>query len=449
MRRLLSWRHASSAAVLSTLLAARLAGQAACTPHHADTLPLVLTGVTLWDGTGSPGRPGTTIVVTGERITAVFPDGSRPLPPAATVRALPGKFVIPGLIDGHTHVAGQPSGEDNHERTARRLCRALLGGVTAIRDMAGDVRTLASLQRDALVGDLASPDIFYSALWAGPAFFSDPRTADASAGAAPGSFPWMRAVAEQTDLRQAVAEARGSGATALKLYQAMSPALVARIAAEGRRQGLELWAHAAMRAVKPSEMAAAGIGTVSHAFLLLYELTPEEMAQVRTSRGDTTAALFKDRRFERLFAAYRAHGTVLEPTLFIMQDDTSGTRIRVASYLSRRAHAAGVPLLAGTDSLGNGNTDGEALPNLHAELELLVTNAGLTPTEALLAATRTGARVLGRERDLGTLEAGKLADLVVLDADPTRDIRNSRTVRLVLKRGAVYAPWPSAEHSSE
>ncbi|MBK8003968.1 MAG: amidohydrolase family protein [Gemmatimonadetes bacterium] len=399
MRRSTLWRRASGAALLATAVcAARLAGQAACTPQRADTLPLVMTGVTLWDGTGNPGRPGTTIVVTGERITAVFPDGSRPLPPAATVRALTGKFVIPGLIDGHTHVAGQPSGEDNHERTARRLCRALLGGITAIRDMAGDVRTLASLQRDALVGDLASPDIFYSALWAGPAFFSDPRTADASAGAAPGSFPWMRAVDEQTDLRQAVAEARGSGATALKLYQAMSPALVARIAAEGRRQGLELWAHAAMRAVKPSEMAAAGIGTVSHAFLLLYELTPEEMAQVRTSVATRLRRSSATSASERLFATYRRHGTVLEPTLFIMQDDTSGTRMRVASYLSRRAHAAGVPLLAGTDSLGSGNADGEAQPNLHAELELLVTNAGLTPAEALLAATRTGARVLGRER---------------------------------------------------
>ncbi|MBK8006420.1 MAG: amidohydrolase family protein [Gemmatimonadetes bacterium] len=132
-----------------------------------------------------------------------------------------------------------------------------------------------------------------------------------------------------------------------------------------------------------------------------------------------------------------------------MQDDTSGTRLRVASYFSRRAHAAGVPLLAGTDSLGNGSVDGYVLPNLHAELELLVSNAGLTPAEALLAATRTGAQVLGRERDLGTVEAGKLADLVVLDADPTRDIRGTRTVRLVVKRGAVYAPWAAAEHGSE
>ena len=444
----LRWR-AGGAALLSLFLAARLAGQAACAPQRADTLPLVFTGVTLWDGTGSAGRPGTTIVVTGERVTAVFPDGSRPLPPGARVQALPGKFVIPGLIDGHTHVAGQPSGEDNHERTARRLCRALWGGVTAVRDMAGDARTLASLQRDALVGDLASPDIYYSALWAGPEFFSDPRTADASAGAAPGSFPWMRAVDDRTDLRQAVAEARGSGATSLKLYQAMSPALVARIAAEGKRQGLELWAHAAMRAVRPSEMAAAGIGTVSHAFLLLYELTPDEMAQVRASRGDTTLALFRNRRFDQLFAAYRAHGTVLEPTLFIMEDDTTGARLRVASYLSRRAHAAGVPLLAGTDSLGNGNADGYALPNLHAELELLVHAAGLTPAEARVAATRTGAPVPGRERDRGTVEAGKLADLVVLDADPTRDIRNTRTVRLVVKRGAVYAPWEGAGHGSE
>jgi imidazolonepropionase-like amidohydrolase len=422
--------------------------QSSCAPQRADSLPVALTGVTLWDGTGAPARRGMTVVVTGERITAVFQDGSRPLPPRATVRALSGKYVTPGLIDGHVHIAGQPSGEDGRERTARRLCRALLGGVTAVRDMAGDGRTLAALQRDALVGDLAAPDIFFSALWAGPSFFSDPRTADASGGLAPGSAPWMRAVDGTADVRQVVAEARGAGVTALKLYAAMSPDLVGRLTAEGKRQGLRVWGHASMVDVNPGAMAAAGVEAVSHAHMLVSELAPEEVRAIRETRGDTTLPLFRDPRFDSLFASYRRHGTVLEPTLFILLADTTGIRSRVGSYLSRRAHAAGVPLLAGTDSLGNGDAEGYVLPNLHEELRLLVEAAGLTPAEALLSATRTAARVLGRENELGTVEPGKLANLVVLDADPIRDIVNTRTVRLVMKRGAAYLPWDAPRHGT-
>ena len=101
--------------------------------------------------------------------------------------------------------------------------------------MAGDVRALASLQRDARLGEIASPDIYYAALFAGPAFFADPRTHDASRGLVPGQAPWMRAITDTTDIHQAVAEARGSGATAIKLYAELSGALARRITAERPR----------------------------------------------------------------------------------------------------------------------------------------------------------------------------------------------------------------------
>jgi len=427
-------------AAASLLVIRPAAGPSPCSPQSSDSGSVALTGVTLWDGTGAPLRPGTTILITGQRIAGVFPDGSRPLPAGTATHFLTGKYVIPGLIDSHTHIAGEPSGEDRPERETLRLCRALLGGVTAVRDMAGDGRTLASLQRDALVGDIAAPDIYYVALWAGPSFFADPRTAQASAGAVPGTMPWMRSIDSTTDLRQAVAEAKGAGVTALKLYQALSPRLIRAIVREAHRQGLRVWSHAAMSGATPRQIAEAGSEAVSHASLLVRELTAPERQVLAEAGSDTTHPLLSSLRFDTLFTVMRAHGTVLEPTLFIFQDNPVASRL--AGFLTRKAHRADIALLAGTDSLGNGDPGGYTLPNLHEELRLLVEQGGLTPVEALFAATRTAARVLGAADLRGTVEAGKLADLLVLDADPTVSISNTREVHLVIKRGAWYWPAP-------
>jgi imidazolonepropionase-like amidohydrolase len=110
--------------------------------------------------------------------------------------------------------------------------------------------------------------------------------------------------------------------------------------------------------------------------------------------------------------------------------------------ITRRAHQRGVTILAGTDSLGSGNEGAWQLPNLHEELRLLVA-AGLRPADALAAATRNAARAVGAQTDRGTVQSGKLADFVVLDADPLADIANTTRVRQVVKRGAVYPGGPT------
>lgn len=138
-------------------------------------------------------------------------------------------------------------------------------------------------------------------------------------------------------------------------------------------------------------------------------------------------------------------GTVLEPTLAVQRHISiagGGNPKRAGSVsisdwgtaVTRRAHAFGVRIAAGSDlPLGHSLL----APMIHDEMELLVTSAGLTPHEAITAATRTNAEILGVQGTTGTLEVGKLADVVVLAADPTRDIRNTRCVTHVIKGGHV------------
>lgn len=115
------------------------------------------------------------------------------------------------------------------------LNRQLYAGITTARDMAGDVRSLMDLQRASLVKEIDAPDLHFSALMAGPEFFTDPRTVSSAAGETPGEVSWMQAVTEETDLAQAVALARGTWATGIKTYAAIDGDLLADAIALTRR----------------------------------------------------------------------------------------------------------------------------------------------------------------------------------------------------------------------
>jgi imidazolonepropionase-like amidohydrolase len=396
---------------------------------------LVLSNATVLDMTGGPPRPGMTLVLREGRVSALYRDGAEPVPEDALERNLNGGFVLPGLIDAHVHIATSPSGDDRRDRTEARLKGALLGGVVAVRDMGGDARLLADLSRAVMAGDLAGPEIRYSAIMAGPGFFDDPRVLASSRGVAPGQAPWARAITDSTDLRQVVAEAKGAGATAVKLYADVAPALLARVAAEARRQGLGVWAHLALAPARPSDVVAGGVQVVSHALLVPWEVQQlpdwKQRAQVDLSIGPDHPAV------RALFAAMKAKGAIWDPTLFVYRADSAAADTGVAKRRAARAldfvraaHLAGVGIAAGTDGMGGDR----GLPNLHEELALLV-RAGLTPMEALIAGTRTSAEALGMSASHGTIAVGKAADLLVLRADPLADIRNTRQIDFVLKRG--------------
>lgn len=401
-----------------------------------DSVPQVaLVGVTVFDGTGRAPRSDQTVLIRGEHITAIFPTGSQSISSGTMVLDLHGKYLIPGLIDAHVHIATDPSGEDTRVRTERRLRKALLGGITSVRDMAGDVRSLASLQRDALLGEIPAPDIYYSALFAGPAFFADPRTRDASRGLPPGGAPWMHAVTDTENLRQSVAEARGSGATAIKLYADISGKLAARITAEAHARHFAVWAHAALRPATPLEVVEAGVDVVSHASLVGRAMDSTRRSAAIRAAPESPLTLDDPGLDSVLHAMVRRH-TIFEPTLTVFADNPA--LLRFAGAITSRAHRMGVTIVAGSDTLGDADTDSLTLPNLHGELELLVRLGGMSPAQALESSTRIAATVLGAQSSRGTIEPGKLADLVVLASDPVTDIRNTRTIVMVLKHGRVF-----------
>ncbi|MEO6927459.1 MAG: amidohydrolase family protein [Rhodanobacter sp.] len=424
--------------LLSTLTVSALAAEA----------PLLLAHVAIIDGTGTPAKPNMNILIDGGRIAAIYPDGSRATPKGAKVEDLSGRYVIPGLIDAHVHLTGA---EPDYAHYLPHLQALLRGGVTAIRDMAGDDRLIGYLAGEANSDTLASPDIYYVALMAGPTFFAeDVRAQEASAGERLGFAPWMQAITADTDIPLAVAEAKGTGATGLKLYANLPPDLVRKITAEAHRQGLRVWTHATIFPTTPTEAVDAGVDTISHSPYLVWDAAPEVPDDYRVrAKGDFTHIRPDAPKIVALFKAMKQRGTILDATLLPFLDEAThapakvGAGIMPWSYaVTRLAHQQGVLIDVGTDS--SGLVDGahgpdlKALPEVHSEMALLVKHCGFTPIEAIRAATQVSAAAIGQSAQRGTISAGKRADLVVLNADPTHDIGNTRKIDFVVKSGRIY-----------
>lgn len=326
----------------------------------------------------------------------------------------------------------------------RELERMHRGGVVAARDMAGDARVVSEAARNVLSGQEEGPDLYHVAVMGGPEFAArDPRMSRSSLGYEAGESPWAQAVTAETDLSLAVARAAGSGATALKLYLGFEADLIAALTAEAHRQGLQVWAHSTVYPARPMEVVRAGVDVLSHACGLAWQdadLDPTPYAGANVTarpRFDPDRVEADSPEMTALFAEMARRGTLLDPTLTNHArpgDDRYGCTTELTAALTRAAHRAGVPLVAGTDYHAPAD---DPYPALHREIEALVDHAGLTPTEALVAATLHGARALGRESDYGTVEPGKLASFVVLAEDPAEDIRAIRTVVAVVQRGEV------------
>jgi hypothetical protein len=391
---------------------------------------------------GSPApRPGMAIVVDGERIAAVVPvagldDSQRA---DATVYDAHGQYALPGLIDTHVHYATLP----DRPWAEADLRRALYAGVTAVRDMAGDARALADLSRSAWINQVAAPDIFYSALMAGPDFFSDKRTAMSSLGRTPGQVPWLQAITPATDLPLAVAEARGTSASGIKIYADLDGSLVRAIIAESRRQHFPVWTHLAVYPATPYD--ALGANSVSHVGMLArYVLEPHKARYGHEDEPDYSAFDPSGPEILRYGRALAESGTVLDATLSaypVGTDAAAGTGRgprcprELAGAIVATLVRQGAQVSAGTDSSA---APDDPFPALYGELESLVRYAGFTPYDAIVAATLNGAKATGIEGDYGSIEAGKYASFMLVAENPLEDIARLRSITLTVKRGRAF-----------
>lgn len=404
--------------------------------------------VTVIDGTGSAAQPDMTIVIAGDTIKRVAPSGSidtKAYPDAAIIDAS-GQYALPGLIDTHVHTWPLVGTKDG----PRLFARFLYSGVTSVRDMAGDARVLANQARRAKLNLTASPNIYYSALMAGPSFFTDPRPAASAQGEMPGEVPWLQAITPDTDMPLAVAQAKGTFATGVKIYANLQPNEVRRITEEAHRQGMKVWAHSTVFPAGPGDVVAAGVDSISHVCRMVFEISSERPSVYDHAFSPDYANLSPgDPRIRAIYADMKERGTILDATVWLyklleerrLQDPERKPKRENCSldYVveqTRVAHEMGVEIAAGTDSFTPVES---AYPGLFEEIDTLVEQVGMTPLEAIRSATLVGAMTIGIEETHGTLEEGKRADLVFLSANPIADIANLRSVVLTVKDGRTFA----------
>ena len=339
--------------LLSLLAVLALLGAAPFQPGQKGTR-IIYRHAALIDGTGAPLRSDVAVIVDGERILEIVADEG--LTPAQLDGAkqvdLAGKYLLPGLIDTHQHFATPP---DRAEAEAR-LKRDIYSGITATRDMADDLRQMSDITRQARVGEIASPDIYYAALMAGPSFFVDPRTQAVAQGAEAGAVPWMQSIDANTDMPLAVARAKGTYATAIKIYANLPGDLVAKIAAEGHRQGMKVWAHGMVFPATPQQVVDAGVDTVSHTCYLGYQAMDRRPDSYQ-HRFPLDAALFNSDNpaMAALFADMAKRGTLLDATIHVYRAVEAAAKeqrkpplctVALAGKLTNQAYRAGVATLA-------------------------------------------------------------------------------------------------------
>lgn len=437
----------------------------AATRRSAAHPPLAFTHVTLIDATGAPKRQDMTVVVVGSRIRDVGPTARIAVPKDARVVDASGKYLIPGLLDMHVHLfsnASRPA--TNLKEWAFPLFVA--NGVTGVRDMwtdPDDIALAKQWEREIQVGALVGPRIAWSS-----------RIIDGE----PPIWPHSLVVQTADEARRAVRGLARGGAGFIKVYWNLSREAYFAIAEEAKRLRIPFAGHVPF-AVSAAEASDAGQKSIEHLTGILETCSTRGDEFRRIPRDQWSPALqsvlwstYHEQACTALFARFAKNGTWHTPTLVlrralsyrdspVVHDNpalkyvpaeereqwrTGPERQGAGNVEVRRArfakmlgivgamHRAGVGLLAGTD-LGNPYI----VPgfSLHDELALFV-DAGLTPLEALQTATRDAARYLGRS-DLGTIEKGKLADLVLLAADPLADIHNTRQVAGVVLNGRYFA----------
>lgn len=407
---------------------------------------ILLQNATIIDMVSESGRTGDLLIKQDKIFDISF---SAPITPPqnAVIYDLTGKYIIPGLIDNHVHIT-----HSTYLDAVAEIQTALKNGVTGVRDMGGDGRMLAQLKRAALIGEIPASDVFFSAIIAGDYFFEkDPRPASVALGADVGNEAWQWTVNDNTNYSNIIAQTKGLGATAIKAYARLELPAFQKAAAEAKRQGLKVWAHASIPPMRPSEIIKAGADVISHAGAFFqYEIaddikdrysfdTREEVNEYRQKLRQIPFSATTP-KVKTLLKAMKDNETILDATLWVYQlKGKPKSELDYALKVTKIVHDAGIKIGAGTDGL---NHDNGSASNIHLELKLL-TQAGLTAIDALRAATINNAIGLGQASQIGSIEVNKLANLVILNADPLQNIDNSRSINTVFKRGKAHKGYSS------
>jgi len=386
--------------------------------------PVVLTNVTVIDGTGSDPISGATIVIENGKISSISTDDTPDIPGNANVMDLTGHYVIPGLIDGHVHLT------DSEDVVVPKVTLAdyFVQGITSVRDMAGNGTALSSLKSWASPIDKRAPQIYFSALVAGPNFLAnDPRVLPAAGNSIAGQVSWMPMLDSKTDIPKLVSDAKEFGVTALKLYADIAPELVQVVTDEAHEQGLQVWSHTAVFSATPLDIVNAGVDAISHANMLMaaeYVTLPSYLNE-DVFVGALVPAQPNSEAMRKFFGIMVNKNIVLDATLFLEHSSVNP----VGPAFAQRAHELGVKVSVGTDGPFT----------VLDEIKALMQRAGFTANEAIVAATANNALVLGIEDTHGTITVGKVADLVVLSADPIANIDNLSGIVYVVKEGYLHS----------
>jgi imidazolonepropionase-like amidohydrolase len=397
-----------------------------------------LVGATLIDGTDAPPVPDAVVVVRGSKIVAAGPRATTAIPKDVQQVDARGKSVLPGLWDMHAHYEQVEWGPIY-----------LAAGVTTARDVGNELEFVTSVRDAVASGKGIGPRLLLAGI---------------IDGVGPMALGVQQAATPERGV-QLVRQYHDAHFDQIKIYSSMKAPVLQAITAEAHRLGMTVTGHVP-NGMTTYQAIDAGMDQINHAQYIVPMMKPVPVPGTASQPLDIDGP---DAR--KAIEFLKAHHTVVDPTLVIFEwsyhparipfseiepgvlkvapelqpqlvntgvpraaEATAQARFDAMLHAVGALHRAGIPVVAGTDQVVPGYS-------LHREIELYV-KAGFTPLEAIQAATIVPARVMGLDGEVGTVTAGKRADLIVVDGNPLERIEDLRNVRLVVSAGRRYNPVP-------